>query len=359
MLSALLIQLFGRDVIDRLSAAGFATSGEIASAGAERLSEQGGIPVALARRIIAVAMEDPGDADPPAQDLPQPIPDATSEAPASGDSHDHHVRRPFKRPHSPLAADAARVKEPGSKRKRARRRPEPESEPGPDPFVDDVGLVSWMGSAARGGPRAAGPFAVADEILDPGPAILDAEPEAGPGTGLDVEPDGRSASRLDGAAVEPKAAQPPAPPVTPRPQARRRAAPQAHATKPPAPQPDAPQPDAVRPAALRPPVPPRAAAEPPEPKHAEPRPAGPAAADAKQTAPPLPPAGGAAAGSASAGEARTAREKGVLLVEESFWSFGVPKKPGQVGRAAAREPGGDAAHGGSAQGPRRRSHDGH
>src|SRR5438445_944595 len=269
MLSALLIQLFGREVIDRLSAAGFGTAGSIASAGAERLSEQGGIPVALARRIIAVAMEDPGDADPPAEDVPQPIPDPTSEAPAAGENPERHVRRPFKRPHSPFAADAARVKEPGSKRKGTRRRPEPEPDPGPDPFVDDVGLVSWMGSAARGGPHSAGSFAVADEILDPGPSILDAEPDAGP------------ASRPEAPAADPISARPPPRPATPQPPAPPLAAP--------------------RPAGPAPGVPTLAGPGPSELKRARLEPG-----EAKKVTP-LPPAREPAAGSAPAGEPRPAR----------------------------------------------------
>src|SRR5437773_1049867 len=50
----LLIQLFGREVIERLAQAGFDSSETIVQAGPERLAEAGGIPAPLARRIVAV-----------------------------------------------------------------------------------------------------------------------------------------------------------------------------------------------------------------------------------------------------------------------------------------------------------------
>jgi hypothetical protein len=265
MLNALLVQLFGREVIDRLSLAGFDSSEAIAGAGAERLAEEGGIALALARRIVAVAMEEPREADlehftdsvaepiaiafadaipdvevipdvdaipdaevtpdaapladtaplgveapvmspvaepstgagievameavtpPPSETLPQPeavapaepfVPVETpssSEGTAPAEPADRHVRRPFRRPHSTLASavpsaakSRARGKDRAAKRKEAPRAPAPD----PDPFVDEVGLVSWMGSAARGVSAPAAAFAVADEILDPGPPRL-------------------------------------------------------------------------------------------------------------------------------------------------------------------------------------------
>ncbi len=56
----LLIQLFGREVLDQLREAGFASPLAIARAGPEMLAEQGGIALPLARRIVAVAMETEG-----------------------------------------------------------------------------------------------------------------------------------------------------------------------------------------------------------------------------------------------------------------------------------------------------------
>ncbi len=56
----LLIQLFGREVLDQLREAGFASPLAIARAGPEMLAEQGAIALPLARRIVAVAMETEG-----------------------------------------------------------------------------------------------------------------------------------------------------------------------------------------------------------------------------------------------------------------------------------------------------------
>ena len=53
----LLVQLFGRDVLDRLAGAGFDGPAAIARAGADRLAAEGGIPLAVARRLAAVVAE--------------------------------------------------------------------------------------------------------------------------------------------------------------------------------------------------------------------------------------------------------------------------------------------------------------
>ncbi len=201
----LLIQLFGRETIDRLSVAGFTTNETIAEAGPDRLTREAEIPPPLARRIVAVASEAretdtaadheaPAPATPareiPAQDTPVPI---------------RHTRRPLRRPASALAARAtdapgapATSQDPAAPRTevpseapreraaRPRRRPaKPEETPrrspavGHAPFVDDVGLVSWMGFASKAGSGRGMAFPVADEILDPVPrAIAEALAEA-------------------------------------------------------------------------------------------------------------------------------------------------------------------------------------
>jgi hypothetical protein len=165
MLSALLIQLFGRDVIDRLARTGFDTTEAIARAGVDRLSDEGGIPASLARRIIAVAVETP------VADEPEPEP---AGAP----------------PKRAKVKSAARGRKPGTTRPDPRTAPDLDGPTGPDtgavpddetsgwptnsldPFVDDVGLVSFMGLAARGGPSSSSKFSVAEEILDAGPAPI-------------------------------------------------------------------------------------------------------------------------------------------------------------------------------------------
>jgi hypothetical protein len=58
----LLVQLFGRDVMDRLAGAGFDAPAAMAKAGAERLAAEAGIPVAIARRVSIVVEESPGPA---------------------------------------------------------------------------------------------------------------------------------------------------------------------------------------------------------------------------------------------------------------------------------------------------------
>ncbi|HEU4403521.1 MAG TPA: hypothetical protein VFT43_15595 [Candidatus Polarisedimenticolia bacterium] len=172
----LLIQLFGREAIDRLSLAGFADNEAIAQAGPERLAEEGGIPVSLARRIVAVAAEAQEDSAPPA--------------------------RPARRAPGRKAASGAW--ETGS----APPRPaDGRSARSPDPFVDDAGLVSWMGFAAHRGARGGGLMvSVSDSILEtpsPEPASSPAAhkptaPENAAATGSSQKiargPEGRQAS---------------------------------------------------------------------------------------------------------------------------------------------------------------------
>ena len=177
MLNALLIQLFGREVIESLARAGFDGPEAISAAGPERLAEEGAISLSMARRIIAVAMEEPaprserGDrseaAEPP--EAPEPHPTAegheTAEPPEPAE---RHVRRPFRRPHHALAppdfqespAEPDRPKADSSARDDERPRKRDEG----DPFVDDVGLVSWMAAASREGSGRSSSFTVADEV---------------------------------------------------------------------------------------------------------------------------------------------------------------------------------------------------
>jgi hypothetical protein len=58
----LLVQLFGRDVMDRLAGAGFDAPAAMARAGAEKLAAEAGIPIAIARRVAIVVEESPGPA---------------------------------------------------------------------------------------------------------------------------------------------------------------------------------------------------------------------------------------------------------------------------------------------------------
>jgi hypothetical protein len=300
----LLIQLFGREVMDRLAAAGFDSGRSIARAGAERLAEEGGLALTLARRILAVAIESEMSADdavsfedlaPPATPEPtapaRPAERASSarvrprrnarppgDAPAAAKDNEGgtqapsetavHVRRPLRRPTSPLATgrpapvaaagadpDAAAVPPAGAARPAAvtaepaaalaepaaasaepavmlaepaagapapapgsaeppagaagESPGAPAAEAGParrraarpldaDPFVDDVGLISWMGLKSRG--EGGSPFTVADGILDPPRRGRSKRSPAGEAPTLRPEPEaarGTPAARAD------------------------------------------------------------------------------------------------------------------------------------------------------------------
>ena len=58
----LLVQLFGREVLDRLARAGFEDEVAIALAGADRLASESGISLSVAQRIVAVVEETRGSA---------------------------------------------------------------------------------------------------------------------------------------------------------------------------------------------------------------------------------------------------------------------------------------------------------
>lgn len=183
----LLIQLFGRDVIDGLLHAGFDTNEAIARAGPERVAEDTGVPLPLARRIVAVAMESQvldEQAPPPA--APAPKKPARSKRPAPGGpepSSQEHIRRPLRRPHSPLASTAGPGQEATAHAEDDAAEEAREEGPVPpldgDPFIDDAGLVSWMGFSSRAGSSRM--ISVADAILDPREPHADSVPApAGP-----------------------------------------------------------------------------------------------------------------------------------------------------------------------------------
>src|SRR5438094_2058575 len=111
----LLIQLFGREVLDRLARAGYDDESAIADAGPDRLASTSGVSLPLAQRIVAVVRE---------------------------------ARGPSMEP-SPPPRQGPRRK--GASMRPAPKRPEPRVEVVPakaapdavDPFVDDVALVTW------------------------------------------------------------------------------------------------------------------------------------------------------------------------------------------------------------------------
>lgn len=202
MLNPLLIQLFGREVIETLAGAGFESCASIADAGVERLAEESGITPILARRIIAVAMEEPREADDPSEAAIEPEPAAAIEIAVEPEAP--VKSKTAAAPRATSASKSAR-KRPAASREQERRRPavvarptgaaanagakakaatEPKIEmkpPEPDPFVDEVGLVRWMGLAGMGGGGLDRSITVADEILDSYPlAIVDEHHPAAP-----------------------------------------------------------------------------------------------------------------------------------------------------------------------------------
>ena len=96
----LLIQLFGREVMDRLAAAGYETGRSIVRAGADRLAQDGDIALPLARRIVAVATESEAsaeeDASAEAAIGPDPPPRPASRASGAG-ARFAGARRPAER----------------------------------------------------------------------------------------------------------------------------------------------------------------------------------------------------------------------------------------------------------------------
>jgi hypothetical protein len=323
----LLIQLFGREAIDALSAAGFRDNETIARAGPERLSEAAGIPVALARRIAAVAVEAHEVTAINAREglvtaEPRLAEDKRGESGA--EPPERHVRRPLRRPHSrlvdpPTAPAPRRARSAAKERGRERAaRPEPPAADA-DPFIDEVGLVSWMGFAGKGGGSV--PFSVADSILETAEETAPISPGPPP-----IMP-----------------GPPPVPPET-------ATAPPPAATSAPDPRPVAPD---ARPATTA------AATQAPEPARA------PAPASQPPPAPPSAPAGSQhtpAATQAPAGPrhtpaaapARQAPLQGSDGAGGSFWSFGtLLQPPGRPERDDPARPSKGQAT------PRRRTHDGH
>ena len=142
----LLVQLFGREVLDRLARAGFEDDAAIALAGADRLAVESGISPSVAQRIAAVVEEIRG---------PSPGPMSATDEPPGGAPREPRRRK-------------APVRNPASKTET--KRPESSARPAgkdrDDPFVDDVALVAWMGFSSKT-PSGRLPFSVADEILDP------------------------------------------------------------------------------------------------------------------------------------------------------------------------------------------------
>ena len=249
----LLVQLFGRDVLDRLAGAGFDGPAAIARAGADRLAAEGGIPLVVARRLAAVVAES-GGPEPATQPEPvtQPEPTGREERrPAKTASRKRaEPRTPaakaapaapaaktaFAFPAVPAAPDAlaapdapaapASASAPASPNAPAapRASASPTAKAGApplrdnpdegDPFVDDVALVSWLGLSSNR-PEGRLAFTVSDSILDPvegdGPRLAEGDaPQPAEDDGpRPPDGEGRRAADADGRrAAEARSEQP-------------------------------------------------------------------------------------------------------------------------------------------------------
>jgi len=125
----LLVQLFGREVLDRLARAGYDDESAIAAAGPDRLASTSGVSLPLAQRIVAVVQE---------------AREKTTE---------------------PSGMPRAARRRKGASAPTAPKRPERRVDE-TDPFVDDVALVTWMGFTSKTSSGRLS-FSVADRILDP------------------------------------------------------------------------------------------------------------------------------------------------------------------------------------------------
>ena len=141
----LLVQLFGRDILDRLARAGFHDAAAIAGAGPERIAVESGISASQAQRIVAVLAEMLG---------PSVAPVASTED-GSADPAVNSRRRKIP-PRRPAGKATAKSSEPAPRSAGADLG---------DPFVDDAALVAWMGFSSKT-PSGRTAFSVADGILD-------------------------------------------------------------------------------------------------------------------------------------------------------------------------------------------------
>lgn len=196
MLNPLLVQLFGRDVVDRLEKAGLATDDAVAELAPEELSTRADIAPDVAGRVAALAVELCASSRPA-----RPRRGGASK-PRSTKAGARQRRRTSARrtPAEPVAPSerAAAPSDPVAPSERAAAPSGPvdpqadeenteipvvQQTPGEiDAFVDEAGLIAWMGFAARSGPDGALLSSVADGIL--GPASPGAEAPSQPATAM-------------------------------------------------------------------------------------------------------------------------------------------------------------------------------
>jgi hypothetical protein len=168
MLNPLLIQLFGRDVVDRLENAGLATDDAVAQLGPEELSTRADIAPDVARRVAALAVELC------ASSRPSRARRGGASRPRSTKAGARQKRRTSDKPapadpvapSERAAAPSGPVDPPADEE--GTEIPVVQQSAGEiDAFVDEAGLIAWMGFAGRSGPEGALLSSVADGILEP------------------------------------------------------------------------------------------------------------------------------------------------------------------------------------------------
>lgn len=205
----LLVQLFGRDVMDRLATAGFETPATMAKAGAEKLASEAGIPIAIARRVSIVVEESPGPAPTPSSvrtDSATRAKPAEREKPVERANPVEHAKpvdrvNAVGRDESDMLLDADPLSEPTVREERRPTRPVARKRSEPRVAVEPV----------RPSAPAAPPPAVTRPADAPPSVAHPAEPAAAPataGSGAHASPAAAASSALVSPAV---AASPAAP----------------------------------------------------------------------------------------------------------------------------------------------------
>jgi hypothetical protein len=184
MLNPLLVQLFGRDVVDRLENAGLTTDDAVARLDAAELSTRAGIAPDIARRVVALAAE---SSAPRRTSRPRRSAAAKPRSPKAGGRRKRRTSDkpapaapvvPSERAAAPVKpADPVESADPAADEEGAEIPVLQQSAGEIDAFVDEAGLIAWMGFAARTGPEGSLVSSVADGILEPDPEREPAPPQ--------------------------------------------------------------------------------------------------------------------------------------------------------------------------------------
>lgn len=195
MLNPLLIQLFGRDVVDHLEDAGLDSEQAIARLGAEDLGVRADLTPDIARRVVALAVELSGTSGAPRARRGAST-TARKAKPAPRTKRKSRAKPAPAQPDAPLDRAAAPVERSAAPSDPVDSDPD-EEDPAPPvlqqtahedfTFVDEAGLIAWMGFASRTGAEGSLRSSVADGILEPA-APSQADPPRSPTPAAGSEP---------------------------------------------------------------------------------------------------------------------------------------------------------------------------